>query len=309
MKIIFSKYFKKVISSILIASFLFLTIQLLDVDKMLKDIQIVASRPGTLLFIFAVYLSAFLARGTAWKLYLQNKARLRTCMYGLFYSLLLNHLLPVKAGDLARIGILKSREQAISPQEAINSVIVLRMLDTAILFLMAVAGLAFLDLPINGMIFVLLGAGAAVMVIFFYFRFRAFFERHLRIMRSAFLGWRGLIIILLTSLSWVLEGGVIYGVLKNGANDFNFVKAVWVNSITVAGQIFQITPGGIASYEAIMVFALGASGVAGEKAYSAAIITHGLKYIFTFITGGIALAANPVPMQLLKKWTKERSSE
>ncbi len=230
-------------------------------------------------------------------------------MYGLFYSLLLNHLLPVKAGDFARIGVMKAREPDITGQEAFNSVIVLRVMDTVILFGMASAGLAFLKLPMNGKLLLWLGVIGFVLTLLLYYKFQAFFKRQLIIMKNAFTGWRGIWIIGLTLISWILEAAVIYGVVLNGGSSISFVQAIWVNSITVAGQIFQITPGGIASYEAIMVFALGANGIAAENAYSAAVITHGLKYLFSFIVGGIALAAYPVPAHLLRKWTRERGNE
>ncbi|MCM3572120.1 MULTISPECIES: lysylphosphatidylglycerol synthase transmembrane domain-containing protein [Mesobacillus] len=301
--------FKKLISILLITAFLIMTFYYLDAGMMIEEIKAIATKPGILLLIFSSYFLAFLARGAAWKLYLNNRVRLTTCMYGLFYSLLLNHLLPVKAGDFARIGVLKAREPDITGLEAFNSVIVLRVMDTIILFGMASAGLAFLELPLNGKFFVWLGVSGVVVTIILYYKFRAFFDRQLTIMKNAFIGWRGIWIIMLTLISWILEAAVIYGVVLNGGSNISFVQAIWVNSITVAGQIFQITPGGIASYEAIMVFALGANGIAPENAYTAAVITHGLKYLFSFIVGGIALAAYPVPAHLLKKWTRERGNE
>ena len=149
MRNFFKAYLKKIISTILIVTFLILSFYFLDADGMLKDIEMLTSRPAVLIFILVSYFTAFLARGIAWKLYLKNRAKLMTCIYGLFYSLLLNHLLPVKAGDFARIGILKAREPEITSQEAINSVVILRLLDTGILFAMAIVGLVFLDLPVN----------------------------------------------------------------------------------------------------------------------------------------------------------------
>ncbi|WLR56134.1 lysylphosphatidylglycerol synthase transmembrane domain-containing protein [Mesobacillus subterraneus] len=301
--------FKKLIAILLITLFLIMTFLYLDAGRLLAEIKAIATSPGVLLFIFSSYSLAFLARGFAWKLYLGNRVRLTTCMYGLFYSLLLNHLLPVKAGDFARIGVMKAREPGITGHEAFNSVIVLRIMDTAILFAMAAAGLAFLELPLNGSVLEWLGVIGFVIIIIVYFKFRSFFDRQLSIMKTAFSGWRGIWIIGLTLFSWMLEAAVIYGVVWSGGNMISFVQAIWVNSITVAGQIFQITPGGIASYEATMVFALGANGIAAENAYTAAVITHGLKYLFSFIVGGIALAAHPVSTNLLKKWTRERGNE
>jgi glycosyltransferase AglD len=303
------KKLKFVIASALISVFLVLSYYFVDSGSMLDEITRLTASPSLLFLIFASYFSAFLVRGLAWKLYLRNRAGLLTCMYGLFYSLLLNHLLPVKAGDLARIGILKAREPGISSHEAINSVVVLRALDTAMLISMAIVGLLFLDMPVNGMLLLTLAAGGTLILIILFYRFRSFIDQHLNIMKEAFGGLQGLMIFGLTLASWILEAGIIYGVVTHGNSGFSFIEAIWVNSITVAGQIFQITPGGIASYEALMIFALRASGIAVEQAYSSAIITHGLKFMFTFLVGGAVLAAYPIPVRVLKKWMKERSNE
>ncbi|WP_079509972.1 lysylphosphatidylglycerol synthase transmembrane domain-containing protein [Mesobacillus jeotgali] len=302
-------FYKKTIAFLLIGAFLLMTIYYLDAGSVLGELNAIADKPEALLFIFGSYFLAFFARGIAWKLYLKNHVRLSTCMYGLFYSMLLNHLLPVKAGDFARIGVMKTREPGITGQAAFYSVIVLRLMDTAILFTLALIGLAFLELPFPGIVLVWVAVPGAAVSIVVYYKFRSFFDRQLSIMKDAFSGWRGIWVLGLTLASWMLEAAVIYGVILSGDSVISFVQAIWVNSITVAGQIFQITPGGIASYEAIMVFALGANGVAAADAYTAAIITHGLKYIFSFIVGGIAFAAYPVPIHFLKKWTRERGNE
>ncbi|WP_210364990.1 lysylphosphatidylglycerol synthase transmembrane domain-containing protein [Bacillus sp. REN3] len=300
------KSLKRSIAAILIVSFLILTYYFLDPEEILSVIKVLLSDPLWLMLIFSGYFCAFLARGIAWRLYLRNRARLSTCMYGLFYSLLLNHLLPVKAGDFARIGILKMKEPGIPAGEAFGSVVIMRMLDTAMLFAMAVIGLVSLDLPVNSQaIYWMIGVAIAAILVFFT-KFKHSMERQITMITNAFRGGRGFLIISLTFLSWILEAVVIYGVISKGTSEFDFVKAVWVNSITVAGQIFQITPGGIASYEAVMVFALGAVGIDVSAAYSAALVTHGIKYVFTFVFGGVALLAAPVSLDKLYKWMKER---
>lgn len=297
---------KKFISVLLIISFIILSVYFLDAEGITRDIDRLLSKPAILLFIFFSYASAFLARGIAWKLYLRNRVRLSTCMYGLFYSLLLNHLLPVKAGDFARIGILKMKEPEVPSGEAFNSVVILRLLDTGILIGMALTGLVFLDLPVNGNLLYWIGAGGIGIILILLTRFRHLLYEQYQLLLAAFKGTRGILVILLTFMSWVLEAGIIYGVILNSTSDFDFLRAIWVNSITVAGQIFQMTPGGIASYEAVMLFALGAVGIEPGIGYSAALITHGIKYVFTFIVGGVALFAAPVPINKLKKWIKER---
>lgn len=302
------KAVKRVVSALLLSTFIMLSFYFLNTESIVNEGRMLAGNPVLLIMIMISYFTAFLARGIAWRLYLHNSVSLRSCLYGLFYSLLLNHLLPVKAGDLARIGIVKARENHLTAQEAVHSVVVLRGLDTAILFAMGIAGLVILDLPVNSLFLVSMSAIGVAMAVLLYFRFRNFFDSQLQMLKLGFKGRRGLQIILLTLASWMLEAGIIYGVLTSFRLDTDWVQSIWVNSITVAGQIFQITPGGIASYEAIMVFALGALAIPGETAYSAAVITHGIKFLFAFFAGGLTVAAYPVPLHVLKKWLKRKEN-
>lgn len=299
---------KRLVSALLLSIFVILSLYFLNAESIVNEGRMLAGNPVLLILIMISYFAAFLARGIAWKLYLHNSVSLRSCLYGLFYSLLLNHLLPVKAGDLARIGIVKARENHLTAQEAVHSVVVLRGLDTAILFAMGIAGLVILDLPVNNLFLVGLIALGLMAAALLYFRFRGFFDSQLEMMKQGFKGKQGLLIILLTMASWMLEAGIIYGVLYSFGQGLDWIQSIWVNSITVAGQIFQITPGGIASYEAIMVFALGALAIPGETAYSAAVITHGLKFLFAFLAGGLTVAAYPVPLHVLKKWLKRKEN-
>jgi uncharacterized membrane protein YbhN (UPF0104 family) len=99
-------------------------------------------------------------------------------------------------------------------------------------------------------------------------------------------------IILLTAGSWVLEAFVLFGI----ARTLPFMQAIWINSITIAGQVFQLTPGGIGTYETVMTFALTAIGVPTADAYEWALLSHGFKFLFSYGAGMIVLLVYPIQL-------------
>ena len=69
-----------------------------------------------------------------------------TCLLGVLYSLFVNHLLPIKAGDLVRMKIMSTRDD-ISGEDAAHSVIILRLLD--MIFLIGFTIIGFLVLGVD----------------------------------------------------------------------------------------------------------------------------------------------------------------
>ncbi|CAM3751858.1 lysylphosphatidylglycerol synthase transmembrane domain-containing protein [Mesobacillus zeae] len=298
------KAIKTGLSLLLISFFILVTCLYADLDILFGDIETIFKRPLTLTTILFVYFAAFCARGLAWKLYLKNTPSYMSCIAGIFYSLLLNHLLPFKAGDLARIGILKLREPGISNGQVVNSVVVLRLLDMAILSVIAAIGLVSLHMQFRFWPLLLFSITTFAFIMAGQ-KHSKFVKRQVELMKTGLAGLSGLFVIVLTAGSWIMEAAVVYGVLTILGEHASIWEAAWVNSITVAGQIFQVTPGGIGSYEAVMIFALGLAGVPVNEAYSAAVMTHSIKFIFSFAAGAFVLAAFPVSFPTIRKWLQE----
>ncbi|HZG56019.1 lysylphosphatidylglycerol synthase domain-containing protein, partial [Paenibacillus sp.] len=112
-----------------------------DLGRLAAGWRALSERPDMLLGMTAAYAAAFWARAAAWRLYLPagHRPRISLLYHGLIYSLLLNHLLPVKAGDVARVGVLWRRGR-VPGALALQSVAALRALDLAALALLAAAG-------------------------------------------------------------------------------------------------------------------------------------------------------------------------
>jgi uncharacterized membrane protein YbhN (UPF0104 family) len=269
-------------------------------SMMLFDMQSLTNKLQQLLSMEALfwmtigYAFAFVLRAYAWRLYLRNTITLGEALAGLCYSLLFNHLSPVKAGDMVRVAAV-TKKGRVSWAVALQSVIVLRTLDLLVLVVIAGMGAIFLwneQISITaGIVLVLMGMTAGVML----WRSPRFVASHVMNIKEVLFSQTGVFILLLTIGSWVAEAAIIYTLAS-----LTIWEAIWVNSITIAGQVFQFTPGGIGTYETVMTFALGIIGVAARDGYEWALLSHGFKFIFSYVTGVIVLVVFPI--QFTKYW-------
>jgi uncharacterized membrane protein YbhN (UPF0104 family) len=282
---------------VLFAVFLWLTVYAFDWERVRRQGAHLIQHPGLLGGMALAYFIAFVLRAWSWQRYLQKRVSFAECLHGLFYSLFLNHVLPVKAGDAVRIGYI-IKQHAVTWDEAVHSVVVLRLLDMLILGSMAAAGILWLGLHLSMLFFggivlagVLLAGGG---YIWLRSRKQAFWEKHTRMLQSGLLGRSGLAIILATTASWSLEAWVVLGVLRSLGLDVPALLAIWANSMTIAGQVFHFTPGGIGTYESVMSFSLVTIGVTWKDAYTIAVLSHGFKFLFSYVAGAYAWLRTPL---------------
>jgi len=281
--------------------------------KALKEIgMFVIEQPFLLFAMISVYLSSFLLRAYAWYLYMQKKVFFKTCVSGIFYSMFFNHLLPFKGGELVRIGtVLLEKKRKLNKDEVIHSVIVMRLLDVLTLISITAIGffLMFNRVYLSSYVIVGLLFPFVIVVTFFFLtknKLQSFYKRHLNFFLNGFRGIKGIFTILMVICSWIFEGIVVMGLLMNSPNAISFLEAIWVNSLTVGGQFFQVTPGGAATYETIMTFGLKILGISYSTGLSVAIISHLFKYIFSFVVGTIAFKLQPIDLTNIRSLFKER---
>lgn len=244
------------------------------------------------------YLLAFLFRALAWKIYIPKQVKYISCVQGVFLSLLINHVTPVKVGDILRAGFLAAKEKDLTLDESAHSVIAMRVLDVFTLVFITGAGLIILG---KELVFNLYWPLAIVIALLFFLAvlflnsyLRKFAKKHLWMLKKALIQKRSLFILPLVITSWVLESFVIWNIARSMGMSLSFLQGLWVNSVTVGGQIFQITPGGISTYESVMTSALALIGIGTKEAYSASILSHGYKFIFSYFTGLLLLISSPV---------------
>lgn len=288
----------KVTGIILVGIFIMLSWRYFHAENFLNSSKkFFLDHPLIIILVSVSYLSSFMLRAEAWRLYLGKKAKFISCLQGILLSLFVNHITPIKVGDAVRVGVLSWKEKDITPDISAHSVVVLRSLDMLFLMLFSMIGLvAFSKVFIFHLslaVVLILGLSSLIggFIVFKYCPH--FVEKHILILRTNFKGWNFVYIFFLIGLSWAMEGAVLWGVTASLGEGLSIYKAIWANSITVGGQVFQITPGGISTYESVMTAALTSFGFPIKDGYMVALISHSYKFIFSYFVGILLLILSP----------------
>lgn len=295
------KWTIRAISIILLLFFIHLCIQFFDYNHLKSYVTILWQRPIWLVLMTSLYFLSFVCKAIAWKLYVKQDIPLTRYLNGLFYSLFVNHIVPIKVGDVVRAGVI-SREKNMSWDVAIHSVVVMRLLDLLILGSFCLIGIIYWKDP-DPSDFVIWTAMVAILGIVLWRSKQLeripILQRHVQLLKRAVSGLSGVYMLALILLSWLLEAIVVLGVTQATGNPISIAQGIWVNSMTIAGQVFHLTPGGIGTYETVMSFALFSVGYPLEKAYHIALISHGFKFIFSYVIGIYILFKTPSIMKEL----------
>lgn len=304
----YKKAAKNIISFIIISIFIVLTIKFLDFADLWAAGKLLIQRPYWLIVMLILYFISFCLKSIAWRRYLRGRVSFLSCLIGILYSLFINHLLPIKVGDLVRAEILHKREKLIKREEAFHSVIVLRAIDMICLIGITMIGLFTLNISYKVPVWMFWGGiPLAIFTLLMIKRYFAdFLNRQITLMKSALFGTNGFVIFFATLLSWILEAGVLYGTVHILGEEATLLELAFVNSLTIAGQIFQVTPGGIANYESFMIFGLGMIGISLKSGYTIAVLNHGIKFFFSYVVGVFCLMVHPIHFDTIKKFTKMR---
>ncbi|OZM57912.1 hypothetical protein CIB95_06030 [Lottiidibacillus patelloidae] len=297
---------KRTISLLLIVLFLVISFYWFDSYMLWKHTIELFTEPKYLIIMTIFYTIAFFLRAFAWWLYLEKKPTFRVCISGLFYSMFFNHILPFKVGDAVRIGAL-AKEKKVKFTKAVQSVIVLRIIDVVILGIFAFIGFIVIAhiLPFKSLLvaYVLLGMFIMVAIILLK-RKSTFISRFTSGMKKTLVSKNGIAIIGVIFLSWICEGVVIFTITKLFSEGLTPLSSIWLNSVSVISGLFQVTPGGIATYETVMSIALVNLGFKMEDAYHLAILSHGYKFLYSFLVGFIAFILVPLKIREIKQWIR-----
>jgi glycosyltransferase AglD len=291
----------------ILSFFFYLTFNYFDGEWILNGINTIIQSPIILMTILTVYLLSFCLKAVAWKVYLNGRPRFSTCLLGVLYSLFVNHLLPIKAGDFVRMKIMSNRDN-ISSEDAAHSVIILRMLDMFCLIVFTFIGLIVLGVEFQISIqLIIIGSILSMLSLLVVVRFfPVFLKRQIELFKQGFRGRKGMVILTAIAISWILEAAILYGTIIVYHDNISIIEAVFANSVTVSGQIFQVTPGGIANYESFLVFALRLFGFATQEGYTIAIVTHAVKFMFSYAAGVMAVIIYPIPFKTVLRWSRVR---
>jgi uncharacterized membrane protein YbhN (UPF0104 family) len=289
--------------------FLILSWQYFDLSIMSKQLKSLIFNYEWLVILTISYLLAFVMRAMAWKWYRDVGVPFKIYLYALFYSLLFNHLLPVKVGDLIRVGVLAKEKQS-SWDTAMHTVIMMRIIDLVCLAIFASIGAVLLSVSliysIIMAVLIVMAILGGLALLYIIHKKPPFLIKHIEIVKEAFYYKKSILIFGLVAISWILEAVVVLGVIQSIQYEIPFWESIWVNSITITSQVFQFAPGGLGTYESTMSFALAQIGFSWQDAYHIAIITHAYKFLFSFLVGGITYMLHPISASQLIKWRRQK---
>ena len=256
------------------------------------------ARPALVAVLLAAYTAAFWSRALAWKQLITHKTRVLSLLSAVQAGLLANHVLPFKMGEVVRP--LLAARSGVPMAKAAATTAVARLIDLAALLAIAVVVGSLLSVPtareswIQSMVLpaavVVAAAGALLLFRLEYFGglvpkpLRSKLEvlkTQLRQVSTA----QVLRAFVWTVPSWLLEAAVVLVAAQALGIELSIAAAVTVTAFTILFQVFHLTPGGIGVYEASMTGALYAHGVSAEEALALAVLTHGLKFAYSYSVG------------------------
>lgn len=295
-----------------------------------KELWLAAQRllqHGWLLLVMAVcYAAAFWLRSAGWAMQMgqagSNKATVEQLWLYHHIGLFLNHVLPIKGGELARAALLKTRHQ-LDWGTSLYSVGVSRLLDMSAL--MAIAALTILWVAPHlfaawvgeKAVWFWLLSPLALIGVYLVTRLAKRRQDKLpdmlkRLLAQTENGQRWWLAFGCTLLGWVLEAAVIGSVVFGLGGNLDVAQALLIHVLTIMGQTLHVTPGGIGTYEAVMsTLLVQVAGYTLAFGLQAAILSHGFKFLYSFVMGGYAawrLSLSPLRLYRQAKEEGERRS-
>jgi uncharacterized protein (TIRG00374 family) len=273
-----------------------------------------------------IYIGALFARAARWYVLLGRRLSLRKAFHISNIGYMLNALLPLRAGEVARV-LLATRETPPVPMMTTLSTILLeRLFDLLCVF--GMFGVALLALPVEdsiefGGMTLALGSVAGFVVLFvfahrrdwavavvrFVLRIAPFLHRlHLEDRLHRFLdglavltAWRTFALMLIWSVTaWALSVGTGYVLLHAffATSDLAVVLLFTAMSslVTTAAATVSYTPAGVGTYHAGVVLALTITGFTQPEGapVAFAIVLHALSVATYAVFGLIGLFAEKI---------------
>ena len=288
----------------------------LDVDRLVSALSRIGAEPGIVCLAAGAYTVAFWLRAVALRRLLARDGGAAPPVGSLFSviqaGLVLNHLLPAKAGDIVRPALLA--RYGVPVTTGIASTVVTRVLDLgALLLITIVVNAVVLDVrevaaqlrDVIGAPPVLIAAGLGVVAAAAMARawpqlpgrWREVAASAIRYTRSLTPATLGMSATLLAG-AWILESAVLVAGARLMGLDLPVLAAIGATAFAVTFQAIHVTPGGLGVYEASMTGILVLHGLPPEQALALAVLTHGLKFAYAFTIA--AACALPAAIAMLR---------
>jgi hypothetical protein len=276
-------------------------------------------------------LLGLVARAFRWRGLLEGGLPIRRTFSIMNVAYLVNGILPLRIGELARVYLATRAQPPIAPLKTASTIVVERLLDLLGVVLMVFLALAFGPVPEAIRTAAAVSAPAAILgfgVLVVMARQRGWTDRLLaQVKQPVLTRWgnqlldglrplaqvRSLVTaVSLTALGWGLSAAAGYCLM------FTFYdQASWITTLLyIAAAAFVIAvpavPGNLGPYELSIILALNATGY-GEpsaKAAAFAVLVHGLNLAVHATTGLLGFIQEGVSMQQISQGVSRlRSSE
>ena len=274
------------------ASVLVFLVDWVQIEDALSEFR---TSPSALLVLVATYTGAFWLRAIAWRELLTQRIGLFSLFTALQAALFANHILPFKLGEFARPMVAQGRGLPLA--QAAASTAIARILDfSALIVIASVVGAALAitsgrGLWVQGLALpaaTVMGI-AAMLALLRWHRIQGWLPGPVQALVGIFRDQlnsvtpgKVLRAAMWTLPSWVLEAGVLLIAARVLGIELSIAAAVAVTAYTILFQVFHVTPGGIGMYEAVMTLALHEHGVSLDDALTLAVLTHGLKFAYSY---------------------------
>ena len=258
----------------------------LDPSQLAATARAVAADPLAAVAALALYALAFALRAAIWARVLPALS-FGHALAAIHVSLAGNHVLPLRLGEALRVTSVVRRAR-VPLAEATASTVFLRSADTlAVAAIAAALSPAFAGrLGSWGLALVVVALAAWAGGLAWLRRLAA--RRRLEVRLSVPLVGTGAVV------AWLLESAVVWQAARYAGIELTALEAVLVTSVTIAAQVFAVTPGGVGTYEAAGAGALVALGADPGAALAAAVTAHALKTAYSLATG-VAAVVWPAP--------------
>jgi uncharacterized membrane protein YbhN (UPF0104 family) len=263
----------------------------LDLWQLQAAFEALPRNPTTVVAMALGYSAAFWLRALAWRALLTTHINTGRLFSILQTSLLLNHALPFKLGEVARPYL--ATRKGVPAAEAATTTVLARLGDFAALALIAAVAIPLGVIPAAAAVpvaaFGVLCAGAVATLALLRRSVPAFTPPAVRDKVVAVQDAlrqvsprRAAIAAPLVLTSWLLESCVLYGTAHLLGADVGIATAMGATAVTILFQVVQATPGGLGVYEASLTSVLALHGLPAGEALTVALVTHGFKFAYSF---------------------------
>jgi len=291
-----------------------------------QEAPTIPTAPRSLALIGAalgVYIAATLARGWRWHKVLAH-ARIdhdvRDAHALVTVGYMGNTVLPARGGEALRILLLAERSTA-RRREVLGSIIAERVFDVVALVLLfavmtfvGIAGTPAGESPALIAIVVVV-AGALLLVTYLRLRRRGRFERFAQALRpiagaSRILARRiGPLLVLVTLLVWLSEGLIFTLVAESLQIELSLLEGTFLVVLASFFALVPAAPGYVGTYDAAMLFGLGALDIRGGAAVSFVILARLVLFGPITVAGLILLLTRYGGISRVWRALRERTSE